>query len=121
MEKCGCIRRRSRTWRRSKGAACNSLDLRQACFRAVTKVWAGFGTWKKLRRGHWSCLLEGVKSGCMAGVKTMNYSVRKELKNDSFFRVPDWFRLPNWLTSQAPDFGQQATRIRAVERNIVMP
>ena len=37
------------------------------------------------------------------------------------FRSPDWFRLPDWLISRAPDFGQQATRIRSVERNIILP
>jgi len=42
-------------------------------------------------------------------------------KSAAFFRTPDWFRLPDWLSSQAPDFGHQAVRVRSIERNIVLP
>src|SRR2546425_5657837 len=51
----------------------------------------------------------------------MSFTARHDAKRAAFFRTPDWFRLPDWLTSRAPDFGQQATRIRTVERHIIMP
>jgi len=51
----------------------------------------------------------------------MSFTARHDAKRAAFFRTPDWFRLPDWLTSQAPDFGHQATRIRSVERNIILP
>src|SRR2546430_4613704 len=51
----------------------------------------------------------------------MSFTARQDSKRSAFFRTPDWFRLPDWLTSQAPDFGHQATRVRSVERNIVLP
>src|SRR5437667_3887268 len=53
--------------------------------------------------------------------QAMSLAARKDSKNAGFFRTPDWFRLPDWLTSRAPDFGHQATRVRSVERNIVLP
>ncbi len=55
------------------------------------------------------------------GAYTMSFKTRQDPKSAAFFRTPDWFRLPDWLTSQAPDFGHQATRIRSVERNIILP
>src|SRR6266567_1902399 len=55
------------------------------------------------------------------GACTMSFKTRQDPKSAAFFRTPDWFRLPDWLTSQAPDFGHQATRIRSVERNIILP
>src|ERR1051326_894904 len=51
----------------------------------------------------------------------MSFTVRQDAKNAAFFRTPAWFRLPDWLTSRAPDFGQQVIRIRSVERNIILP
>ena len=51
----------------------------------------------------------------------MSFTARHDAKRSAFFRTPDWFRLPEWLSSRAPDFGQQATRIRTVERHIIMP
>jgi signal transduction histidine kinase len=51
----------------------------------------------------------------------MSFAARQDSKNAAFFRTPDWFRLPDWLTSRAPDFGHQATRVRSVERNIILP
>src|SRR5438034_451654 len=51
----------------------------------------------------------------------MSFTAHQDSKRAAFFRTPDWFRLPDWLTSQAPDFGHQATRVRSVERNIVLP
>ena len=51
----------------------------------------------------------------------MSFTARHDVKKAAFFRAPDWFRLPDWLTSRAPDFGQQATRIRTVERHIILP
>src|SRR5437660_7027538 len=51
----------------------------------------------------------------------MSLTGHRDSKSAAFFRTPDWFRLPDWLTSQAPDFGHQATRVRSVERNIVLP
>jgi len=51
----------------------------------------------------------------------MSFAVRQDSKSGGFFRTPNWFRLPDWLTSHAPDFGQQATRVRSVERNIILP
>src|SRR3989442_198856 len=43
------------------------------------------------------------------------------LKAISFLRSPDWFKLPRWLSSHAPDTGFQAARIQFMERNIVLP
>src|SRR5213592_1122445 len=51
----------------------------------------------------------------------MSSAACHDSKSAGFFRAPDWFRLPDWLTSHAPDFGQQATRVRSVERNIILP
>ena len=51
----------------------------------------------------------------------MSFTARQDPKRAAFFRTPDWFRMPNWLTTRAPDFGQQAMRIRSVERNIILP
>src|SRR5438045_5124425 len=51
----------------------------------------------------------------------MSFAARQDSKSGGFFRTPNWFRLPDWLTSHAPDFGLQATRVRSVERNIILP
>src|SRR2546430_3509996 len=51
----------------------------------------------------------------------MSFAARQDSKSGGFFRTPNWFRLPDWLTSTAPDFGLQATRVRSVERNIILP
>src|SRR5438046_3982193 len=51
----------------------------------------------------------------------MSFAVRQDSKSGGFFRTPNVFRLPDWLTSHAPDFGLQATRVRSVERNIILP
>ncbi len=51
----------------------------------------------------------------------MSFAARQDSKSAAFFRAPDWFRLPDWLTSHAPDFGHQATRVRSIERNIILP
>src|SRR5437899_10110264 len=84
------------------------------------KDWGGFGKWKESRRGHWSCWCEGVES-IYDWAETMSFTARHDSKRAAFFPTPDWFRLPDWLSSRAPDFGQQATRIRTVERHIIMP
>src|SRR6266566_9479248 len=55
------------------------------------------------------------------GAYTMSFKTRQDPKSAAFFRTPNWFRLPDWLTSQAPDFGHQANRVRSVERNIILP
>src|SRR2546421_5476308 len=51
----------------------------------------------------------------------MSFTARQDSKSAAFFRTPDWFRLPDWLISHAPDFGHQASRVRSVERNIILP
>ncbi|HXT38801.1 MAG TPA: hypothetical protein VN887_02140, partial [Candidatus Angelobacter sp.] len=51
----------------------------------------------------------------------MSFATRHDSKIAGFFRTPDWLRLPDWLTSQAPDYGHQTTRVRSVERNIILP
>src|SRR6266487_1192324 len=107
-------------WPPSRPAVRNSLGQRRECSRAGMKDWGGFGKWKKSWRGHWSCWCEGVES-IYDGEETMSFTARHDVKKAAFFRAPDWFRLPDWLTSRAPDFGQQATRIRTVERHIILP
>src|SRR5437016_26463 len=84
------------------------------------KVWDGFGGWKKSPRGHWSCWCEGVKS-TYDRAEAMSFTASQDSKSAAFFRTPDWFRLPDWLTSHSPDFGHQVTRVRSVERNIILP
>ena len=51
----------------------------------------------------------------------MSLTARKDWKRAAFFWTPDWLRLPDWLSSHAPDFGHQAIRVRSIERNIVLP
>src|SRR5437667_10597908 len=51
----------------------------------------------------------------------MSSAARHDSKSAGFFRAPEWFRLPDWLTSHAPDFGHQVMRGRSVERNIILP
>jgi len=51
----------------------------------------------------------------------MSFAARQDSKNAGFFRTPAWFHVPDWLSSHAPDFGHQATRVRSVERNIILP
>ena len=51
----------------------------------------------------------------------MSLAAHQNAGNAAFFRLPGWFRTPAWLASHAPDFGQQTTRVRSVERNIVLP
>src|SRR5438034_9797017 len=107
-------------WPRLNRVEWNSLGRRKECFPAVTKAWAGFGRWKKSPRGHWSCWRKGVT--CRYDrVEAMSFTARQNSKSAAFFRTPDWFRLPDWLSSQAPDFGHQAVRVRSIERNIVLP
>ncbi len=50
-----------------------------------------------------------------------NHFKRPDLKALSFLQSPDWFKLPRWLSSTAPDTGFQASRIQFMERNIVLP
>ncbi len=51
----------------------------------------------------------------------MNFLLRPGLSKHSFFRRPDWFKLPGWLTSYAPDVRLQTARVRSMERNVVLP
>lgn len=51
----------------------------------------------------------------------MSFATRHDSKIAGFFRTPDWLRLPDWLTSRAPDYGHQTTRVRSVERNVILP
>jgi len=51
----------------------------------------------------------------------MSFVTLQDSKKAAFFRAPEWFRLPDWLTSHAPDFGHQVMRVRSVERNIILP
>lgn len=51
----------------------------------------------------------------------MNRFSLPNLRAFSLFRSPDWFKLPDWLVSHGADTGQQASRIRFMERNIVLP
>src|SRR6266496_1324269 len=51
----------------------------------------------------------------------MSFLARQDLKRAAFFRTPEWFRLADWLTSQAADYGHQGTRVRSIERNVVLP
>ena len=51
----------------------------------------------------------------------INHSKQPRLRAISLFQSPEWLKLPRWLSSHAPDTGAQATRIEAVERNIVLP
>ena len=39
----------------------------------------------------------------------------------SLFPPAGWFKLPDWLTSYAPDMLEQAERVRSMERNVVLP
>ena len=51
----------------------------------------------------------------------MKFERSLKLKRFSLFRSPGRFRLPDWLSSYAPDLSEQAERVRSMERNIVLP
>src|SRR5438132_2101236 len=50
MARCGCIQRRSKTWRRSSRAELSSSARKRGCGRAATKVLDVCGKWTKSRR-----------------------------------------------------------------------
>ena len=51
----------------------------------------------------------------------MSFFARSSPARPFFFRSPDWLKLPEWLTSYAPDLGIQVARVRSMERSIVLP